>query len=82
MHAGEPLKAMVLEYAKVNGAAANANTAAIGAAAESVVKAVGNILKEMEMNKRKCTSDTGAHSFLKVSENPAMFLCSICGSRA
>jgi hypothetical protein len=79
---GEPLKAMVLEYAKVNGDAATATTTAIGTAAKNVVKAVGNILKEMEMNKRKCISDTGSHSFIKVSDNPAMFLCNSCGLRA
>ncbi len=82
MHAGEPLKAMVLEYAKVNGDAATATTAAIGHAAENVVKAVGNILKEIEMNKRRCTSETGAHSFSKVSDNPVMFMCSSCGFKA
>ncbi len=82
MHAGEPLKDLVLEYAKVNGEASLAATTAIGAAAESVVKAVGSIIKELEFNKRKCTSDTGAHSFIKVSDNPAIFMCSSCGNRA
>jgi PP-loop superfamily ATP-utilizing enzyme len=82
LHAGEPLKDMVLQYAKVNGDAATATTAAIGAAAENVVKAVGNILKEIEMNKRRCTSESGSHSFTKVSDNPACFLCTFCGFRA
>jgi hypothetical protein len=54
LHAGEPLKDMVLQYAKVSSEAATATTTAIGAAAESVVKAVGSIIKELEMNKRKC----------------------------
>ena len=82
MHAGEPLRDMVLQYAKVSSEAATATTTAIGAAAESVVKAVGSIIKELEMNKRKCISDTGAHTFIKVSENPAMFVCTSCGNRA
>ncbi len=73
---------MVLQYARTNSEASLAATNAIGAAAENVVKAVGNIIKELEMSKRKCTSDTGAHSFIKVSDNPAMFLCSSCGFRA
>jgi hypothetical protein len=80
--AGEPLKEMVLGYAKVNSEASLASTTAIGAAAESVVKAVGSIIKELEMSKRKCVSDTGAHAFIKVSDNPAMFMCSSCGNRA
>jgi hypothetical protein len=76
------MKDMVLQYARTNSEASLAATTAIGAAVENVVKAVGNIIKELEISKRKCTSENGAHSFTKVSDNPAMFLCSFCGFRA
>jgi len=76
------MREMVLQYARTNSEASLAATNAIGAAAENVVKAVGNIIKELEMSKRKCTSETAAHTFIKVCENPAMFLCSSCGFRA
>ena len=80
MHAGEPLKEMVLQYAKTNSEASLAVTTAMGHAAENMVKAVGSILKDLEMNKRKCASESGSHTFISVSET--VFLCTSCGLRA